>query len=173
MRPTPLPAILVAAALALPAAAVITRTYPLGDVIADADEIAEARVRRSDARRAEVTLSREAVLKGKPSWSTLRVRLTEGDDRTQVPAARRRLAAGARVILFSKRGRFALAYSDGAWLRLQPPVGPAKPWRFVHMEPFLRRTYRGSAADLRRVVTDVLAGRARAPEPDASVPPGF
>ena len=43
----------------------------------------------------------------------------------------------------------------------------------VHLEIYLRRTFRGTTAELQRTVSEVLAGRAQAPAPDPNVEPGY
>jgi len=166
--------LLPAAALSLPAAAVIQRLYPLGDVVRDADVIAVATVARRDARAHVVEVRHAADLKGKAGWSRTRFRLSGGDNRAQLPVLEKRLAPGRTVVLLGKPKRFMLGYVDGTWFRLAEPGDPKpEPWQFVHLELYLRRTYRGTSAELRRVVTDVLAGRAAAPAPDPTAKPGY
>ena len=158
--------------LALPAGAVIKRLYPLGDIIRDADMILVARVRANRGGLASVT--QVAALKGRPRWSSARFRLTGSDDRTQQPILAARLRQGRRMVLFGKNGRFMLGYVEGTWFRLaEPPAGTRKPWQFVHLEVYLRRTFRGTTAELQRTVSEVLAGRAPAPPPDPNVEPGY
>lgn len=161
-------------AAALPAGAVITRLYPLADVIAGADTIVVTRVTGREARRQTVDLKVTEPLKGKPPVPTFPVRLPGADDRTQVPILFQRLKPGRTVILFSKARRFTLGYVEGTWFRLaEPPRPGTQPWQFVHLEIYLRRTYHGTSAEMRRTVAGVLAGRAKAPEPEARVKPGY
>lgn len=159
--------------LAEPAVAVIARIYPLGEVIAGADTIAECRVSAAADRKQSVKLERNAALKGAPGWKSLLVRLTGGDDRTQAPVLAERLKAGRTVTLFRKANRFTLGYVEGTWFRLAEPAKSGAPWQFVHLEPYLRRTYRGTNAELRAVITAVLAGKANAPAPDPAAKPGY
>lgn len=159
---------------ASPVGAVITRIYPLADIIADADTMVTVRVASSNRRTHTVTVARAAELKGKAGWTRARWVLAGGDDRTQLPIIRTRLARGRTVVLFVKKQRFALGYVEGTWFRLAPPKDEGQGvWKFVHLEVYLRRTFHGSSADLQRTVTDVIAGRGTAPPPDPEVKPGY
>src|SRR5262245_34632875 len=98
---------------ATPAGAVITRLYPLADIIADADVIAAVKVTASSAKEHQIVVTRSAALKGRPGWTTARFRLSGGDDRAQLPVLETRLSRGRTVLLFVKKGRFALGYVEG------------------------------------------------------------
>jgi hypothetical protein len=167
-----LAAVAAAVAAALPAAAVITRLYPLSDIIGDADAIVSAQVAARDRKRQLVTLKRVRTLKGQAAWASSQIRLAGGDDRKQVPVIEARLTPGRQVLVFTKNGRFSLCYVEGTWFRVVPPADPKAPRQFVHLEPYLRRTYRGTSAELERVVAEVLAGKGTAPAPDPDTPPG-
>jgi hypothetical protein len=165
--------ILCVAAASVPGHGVITRLYPLGDVIADADTIVVAKVSSRDTKANTAALTRSAVLKGKPAWSKAQFRLSGGDNRTQLPVLKARLSPGRTVVLFSKSGKLALGYVEGTWFRLAPPRDERRgAWQFVHLEPYLRRTYRGTSADMHRTVAGVLAGKLEAPPPDPNAKPG-
>ncbi len=157
----------------LPAGAVITRLYPLADVIAGADTIVVARITTRDTRQQTAGLKVTEALKGKPAGATFRVRLAGANDKTQAPVLLQRLKPGRTVILFGKARKFTLGYVEGTWFRLAEPTGPAQPWQFVHLEVYLRRTFRGAGAELQRTVVGVLNGKMKAPAPDASVKPGY
>jgi hypothetical protein len=75
------------------------------------------------------------------------------------------------VVLFGSK-RFMLGFVEGSWFRLASPADPARgAWQFVHLEPYLRRTYHGSSAEMTRVVKGVLAGKVQPPPPDPSAKP--
>ena len=156
----------------LPAGAVIKRIYPLAAIIADADAIYPARVTARDRMAHRVTLWPAVALKGAPPAGPLKVTLTGGDDRTHIATLEQRLPPGRTILLFGKAKRFTLGYTNGTWFRLAEPAG-GKPWQFVHLEQFLPRTFHGKTEELQQVVADVLAGRAKAPDPDPNVKPGF
>jgi hypothetical protein len=163
---------LLALGLSIPAGAVITRLYPLGDVIADADLIAVAQVTARDTKQQSVTLKRVRTLKGKAPWSAPRLRLAGGDDRSQAPVLAARLSPGRQVVVFTKNGKFSLGYVEGTWFRIGAPANDGAEWPFVHLEPYLRRTFRGTGAELQKTVAEVLAGKGAAPPPDPDAKPG-
>ena len=165
------------ASLASPTGAVITRTYPLKDILADCDSIRVATVRPSTGgKRREFVHS--AVLKGRAGWKSATVDLTRADDHSQTPILAQRLKKGRSVVLFSRAGKFTLGFVEGTWFRLAPAKVPAKrgaptALQFVHLELYLRRTFHGSTAELRKVVADALAGKSTPPEADVTVKPGY
>lgn len=159
-------------AVCLPAQAVVTRLYPLSQIIADADSIAVAQVTTPAKHGKPVNLKITATLKGQLAGPTT-ANLHGGDDRSQLAVIRKRLVPGKPFVLFIKTGRFALGFAEGGWFRLAAPKAGTGPWQFVHLEPYLRRTYHGSTAALQQTITDALAGKTPAPEPDPKVKPGF
>src|SRR5439155_27384590 len=46
-------------------------------------------------------------------------------------------------------------------------------WGFTHFEPYLRKTFKGTTADLRQVIRAVLAGKKKAPPLDKKEKPGL
>jgi hypothetical protein len=91
-----------------------------------------------------------------------------------LPILEKRLVPGRLVVLFGKERRFMLGYAEGTWFRLAPSKREHRSeWQFVHLEPYLWRTFRGTGTELRRIVEGVLDGTVRAPEPDPRVGPGY
>jgi hypothetical protein len=164
--------VLCGAALCLPAGAVITRLYPLGDVISGADTIVVAQVKSSDRKKHRAALKTTRTLKGKAAWTELPVQVSGGDDRSQAALLEARLTPGRSVVLFNKGGKFTLGYVEGTWFRLAEPPKQGSPWPFVHLELYLRRTFKGTSAEMQQAVSDVLGGKP-APPPDPSAKPGY
>ncbi|MFO0849647.1 MAG: PQQ-binding-like beta-propeller repeat protein [Gemmataceae bacterium] len=167
----------VVALLAGPAAAFITRTVALKTVLADEQVMAVATV---EEQGPPVHLVVTESLKGKFPTSKLAIDFT-GDalaKREKHPEKLLpKLAKGARVVLFASKERggwTACAFADGAWCRVRgTPVGDGFTWALVHGEPYLRRTFKGTSAELEAVIRDCLAGKRTPPEPDSKEPPGF
>ena len=122
-------------------------------------------------------------LKGQVPFRRLPVSLT-GDAAArkdnQVPQLLDRLAADLPLVVFaSPHGQrtIAYAYANGTWFQLVGEAaadGGASPsFRFTHFEPYLRRTFKGTTAELQQVVADGLSGRKAPPEPDPNEPPGL
>jgi hypothetical protein len=156
------------------AGAVVKRIYPLDQIIADADTVTALRVESLDAKAHVAVLGRTRLMKGKPAWTKLTVRLSGGDDARQLPMIEARLTRPRLVILFSKTDLFALGYVEGTWFRIvEPPHPEADPWVFVHLEPYLRRTFHGTSAQMDRIAVAVARGARKGPPPDLYVPPGY
>ncbi len=156
---------------AAPAGAVITRLYPLADVVRDSDVIMALEVSARDPGKQHATLKRARLLKGQTAWSGGLLKLTSGDDKSQVPVLHARLAPKRRVLVFARGGKMALGYVEGTWFRAVPAPGSRTDWQLVHLEPYLRRTFRGPSAELEKAVGDGLAGK-KLPAPDPKVKPG-
>src|SRR5206468_11723030 len=88
-----------------------------------------------------------------------------------------RLRSGLPVLVFaSTRGprTGAFFYTDGTWFQVQGTRdGDSVRWALLRGEPYLRRTFKGTTAELKQVVTDALAGKKAPPEPNEKEPPGF
>src|SRR5262249_21823045 len=65
------------------------------------------------------------------------------------------------------------AYTNGTWFQLVGSADGGKvQWGFTHLEPYLRRTYKGTTAELRQVVVDGLAGKRKPPPVNPKEKPG-
>ncbi|HEV3237877.1 MAG TPA: PQQ-binding-like beta-propeller repeat protein [Gemmataceae bacterium] len=160
--------------------AVIQRLTPLKDVLAESQFIFVAKVDVIDPDKPSVVLKVDEQLKGKATFEKLPINLT-GDSEAKkldhTPQLLKRLAPKLTVIVFaSKQDKkyTAFAFSNGTWFQL---VGEEADrtvrWSFTHCEPYLRRTFKGSTADLKEIIEDGLAGKKKPPEPDAKEKPGL
>src|SRR5439155_1066803 len=67
-------------------------------------------------------------------------------------------------------------YTNGTWFQMvgqQPDGADPLVLAFTHCEPYLRRTFKGTTAQMRQVVLDGLSGKQKPPEPVADEPPGL
>src|SRR5262249_49322641 len=63
---------------------------------------------------------------------------------------------------------------NGTWMQLTGVKdGDTVRWSFTHLEPYLRRTYKGTTAEMKQTVQDALAGKKEPPAPDEKEMPGF
>ena len=165
-------------AIAGPAAAVIERPSALKTFLDGADAIFVAKVERLDPTRPAAVFTVGRVLKGTAGVARLPVNLA-GDKADQAAKLLERLAPGLPVVLFvtaTEAGtkRVALAYSDGTWFQvIGRQDGADVRWAFTHCEPYLRRTFKGSTAELEETVAGVLAGKRTPPKLDPREPPGL
>ena len=150
------------------AEAVITALYPLKDVLATGQYIFMAKINKIDPDKPALVLGVEEKLKGQPPFDKLAVNLTgdsEGQKAKHTPQLLKRLEADLPVVVFvNQRGKRyeAFVYSNGTWFQTigQTDKDDAAKirWAFTHCEPYLRRTFKGTTADLRQVIIDGLAG---------------
>ena len=68
----------------------------------------------------------------------------------------------------------AFGYTNGSWFCMESTkLGDGKlQWRLAQGEPYLRTTFKGTTAELNKVLVDHLAGKGRLPDP-VKAEPGF
>jgi outer membrane protein assembly factor BamB len=171
------------AALAPTAQALITNAPSLRFIIEEQRFIVVAKVDKVDAEKlGAVFVVEEDLKKTKFPVRKVVVNLTgdveaKKDDHTG--KLLKRLAPDLPLVLFVlERGDqyHAFGYTNGTWFQMvAKKVGePDKTvFAFTHCEPYLTRTYKGTTEELRKVVVDFLAGKAKPPEPNLKEPPGF
>jgi outer membrane protein assembly factor BamB len=168
--------------LVLPAVApaVVKNLIPLRTVLNGEQLIFEAKVEKLDPDKPFILLKPGEVWKGKLPFTTMPIDMT-GDPvakrENETPKIFKRLAAGLNIVMFvSKRGsRYtAFAYSNGTWFQVEGrgESDDQLTWAFLHGEPYLRRTFKGTTAELKQAVKDGLAGK-DVPKPDEKAEPGF
>jgi hypothetical protein len=70
----------------------------------------------------------------------------------------------------------AFSYSNGTWFQLlatKVPENQKTVFAFLHCEPYLRKTFKGTTEEMKTAVCDVVAGRAKPPEPNPKEPSGL
>src|SRR5207253_3135744 len=103
----------------------------------------------------------------------------EGKKGNHVQVMLERLEPGRKMIAFSsKRGkRFnAVAFMEGTWFSLLGTAdedGKTVRWKFLNCEPNLRGTFKGTTAELKKIIEDALAKKADPPSPNDKEPPGY
>jgi outer membrane protein assembly factor BamB len=167
-------------ALARPLPALITRLTPLADVLDDAGFIVTAKVEKLDPKRPAMVLAVDEVLKGKPGFQSMPV-LLEGDrraiDRKEPPQLLERVAVKLPLVVFvMKRGdkHFGFCYTNGTWFSiLGVKVDGGLRWSFTHLEPYLRRTFKGTTKEMVQTIRDALSGKRKPPPPADKEKPGL
>ena len=174
--------LLVVALSAAPAPAVIKVLTPLSKVVTPVPFIFVAEVDKVDPDKPSVIFKFSENLKGKTTLERLPVNLTgdsfsKKDGHTKVMLDR--LAPGRKLILFvvEEKGKlYATGFIEGTWFQMDGTVDQdtkAVRWAFLHAEPYFRRTFKGTTAELKAVIEGAVAGTKKPPEPDESVPHGF
>jgi outer membrane protein assembly factor BamB len=165
---------------AMQARAFITALTPLQNVLKQSTFIVSTNVESVDADKPEMVLVVDEHLKGKSPLRRLAILLrgdTEAKKRNHVPQILKRVAPRLPLLLFilqQDKKLTALAYTNGTWFRMiGDESAGAIHWSFAHGEPYLRKTFKGSTAELKQVVLDGLSGKKAPPKPDAKEKPGF
>ena len=173
-------AVLLVVLLVAPSQALITRLTALQDLISDANLILLTRVELLDGERPAVVLAIDEALKGKPTWKKVPV-LLKGDGRAikfkESPQLLKRLAVKLPVVLLlsEREGNYGgFAFTNGTWFSLVGTAdGQEVRWAFTHLEPYLRRTFKGTTPEMVQVIRDALAGKKKPPAPDEREKPGL
>lgn len=185
MRRTSALAALALLLLSASAQAVITKLTPLGEVLESDQYAFVAKVEKLDPTnkdRPAAVFTLEKKLKGEPPFARIPVNMT-GDDEAKkagdTKAVFDRLDASRQLVFFvRKQGKLynAKVFVEGTWFSLYgqlDPDGKTVRWAFLHGEPFLRRTFKGTSAEMVKAVEDALAKKAKPPEPDEKEKPGY
>jgi outer membrane protein assembly factor BamB len=164
------------------AGAVITVLTPLRDALARNQFICVAKIEKFLPEKPAAVLVVTDDLKGKLPYRRLPVTLT-GDAASQKSGQTtqllKRLAIDLPLVLFANEseGRLEVfAYTNGTWFMLRGQRGdsPEKAvLAFKHLEPWLRRTFKGTTAELRQVIVDALSSKKQPPDANPSEPPGL
>jgi hypothetical protein len=158
--------------LALLLAAYIDAVYPLGQFVAESEVVAELRLEKADPATRTAIARVVRSIKGKAPFEQVRLSLGTGQD-WHPDAVMPHLVPGAPLLLFANPERRAEIYLNRFFLQVygDPAAAPEKAWwTFTHIEIRCNRTFNGTVEELAKVVDDVVAGRRKAPEPDAKLP---
>jgi outer membrane protein assembly factor BamB len=163
-----------------PARAVITALTPLSGVLNENAVICTAVVEKVDPDAPGMVLSVDEMLKGKPSFKKLAVNLTGDADsqkKNETPVILKRVAPKLTLLLFlnsNDKNVTAFAYTNGTWFQMAGAAEDGDVLRlpFTHIEPYLRRTFKGTTAELKQVAVDGLSGKKEPPDPNQKEKPG-
>ena len=164
----------------------ITAKLPLRQVLNDATYICTVKVETIDTDKLGAVLVVDEVLKGKFPVRRFPVNLTgdaEAKKYDHTKQLLKRLAPRMTIVLFvnvsKEKDRVnygVFSYSNGTWFQLlatKAPEGEKTVFRFLHCEPYLRRTYKGTTEEMKTLINDVLAGIATPPEFNDKEAPGL
>ncbi len=163
------------------ARAVIAAPTSLAAKLKDTHYIVVTKVDKLLPERPALVLTVEEDLKGKFPLRRLPINAKGDADAEKlghIPKLMKRLAPGLPVVLLvNHRGKFynTFAFTNGTWFFLQgQQVGPDEvAWSLLHGEPNLRQAYAGTTDQFRKLLMDVLAGKAEPPAMNPKEEPGF
>jgi hypothetical protein len=159
-------------ALSTAAWAYIEVLYPLQQFMNESEVIAVGAIEKTDAKSKACVVKITKTLKGKCAYEKVRINVGAGRE-WHPEAVAKHLVEGAPVVIFYNAERRGEIYLNRFFMQLygDPNAAPDKAWwNFTHIEIHCNRTYNGSAEDLTKLVTDVLAGKRKAPAPDPKIP---
>lgn len=167
------------------APAVITVLTPLAGILESDTYIFVAKADKLDPDnkdRPTATFKLDKKLKGEPPFDRIPVNMTGDDDAKKAGDTKTvfdRLDGTREVVFFvRKQGKLynAKAFVEGSWFSLYGTLdadGKTVRWAFLHGEPFLRRTFKGTSAELVKIIEDARANKAKPPEPDDKEKGGY
>ncbi|HSQ55885.1 MAG TPA: hypothetical protein VLM40_09065, partial [Gemmata sp.] len=169
--------------LVTPAApAVIQKLTPLAEILENDDYILLATIDKLEPEKPLAVFKVEKVFKGKPAYERIAVNMT-GSEEANKSGDRKiifdRLDPSRKVVFFvGKRGKNhnAKVFVEGSWFSVHGTEDPADKtvrWAFLNGEPFLRRTFKGTTAEMVKTIEDGLAGKAKPPAPNEKEKPGY
>ncbi len=167
------------------AQAVITVLTPLAGILESDTYIFVAKVDALDPTnkdRPTATFKLDKKLKGEPPFERIPVNMTGNDEAKKAGDTKTifdRLDDKREIVFFvRKQGKLfnAKAFVEGSWFSLYGTLdadGKTVRWAFLHGEPFLRRTFKGTSAELVKTIEDALTKKAKPPEPDEKEKGGY
>lgn len=174
------------------APAVIKATSPLTLFVRDATQIVQVRVTQFDADKNRMGFEVEQDIKAKLADRSMPVVWKlEPDSKWEgirtLPRVLKCFGPDQKAILFmndvggfwhnkgnTRKFPIAFGYTNGSWFCLESTkLDNAKLlWRLAQGEPYLRTTFKGTTAELNKVLVEHLAGKGKLPEP-VKAEPGF
>ncbi|MBY0461293.1 MAG: hypothetical protein K2V38_28545, partial [Gemmataceae bacterium] len=167
------------------ASGVITVLTPLAGILESDTYIFVAKADKLDPdnkERPTATFKVEKKLKGEPPFDKIPVNMTGNDEGKKAGDTKTifdRLDDKRELVWFvRKQGKTfnAKVFVEGSWFSVYGTLdadGQTIRWAFMNGEPFLRRTFKGTSAEMVKTVEDALAKKADPPKPDEKEKPGY
>jgi len=165
--------------------AVITANTPLKQVVDGAPFIFVAKVKEVLPDKPALVLEHDENIKGEAPFARMPVNLT-GDEEstkgkhTQVILDRVDKDVPIIVVIAAKKGKkyIAFGYTEGTWFQMEGRIEKddgkdVVRWAFLHAEPYLRRTFKGTTAELKQIISDAVKKKKDPPVPNEKEEPGF
>src|SRR5262245_32004120 len=160
--------------------AVIKSLVPLKTYLVGAKHICVAKVDSLAPDRPGMVLTVESDLKGKLPVRRLPINMTgdkEAKEAGDSVKMFKRLAKDLPVVLFvveRPEGLSTFGYTNGTWFQmLGQKDGDSYRWSFLHCEPYLRCTFKGTTTQLQQSIKDFLDKKKEPPPPNKDEKPGL
>ena len=172
--------------------AVIKATSPLRLFVRDATQIVQVRVTRFEPDSNRLVCDVEQDIQGKLEQRKMNVVWkVEPDSKWEgvraLPRVLKSFGPDQEAILFindtggfwhnagnERKNPIAFGYTNGTWFCMESTKleNGKLLWQLAQGEPYLRTTFKGTTAELNKVLVDHLAGKGKLPEP-VKEEPGF
>jgi outer membrane protein assembly factor BamB len=164
--------------------AVITALIPMSDIVEKEQFIFVAKVQEILPDKPAMVLVPSGNLKGEAPFVRMPINLA-GDaeakkgKHTDLLLERVEKDLPIVVIATKRGGRFiAFGFTNGTWFSMDGRIEKQEGkeivrWSFLHCEPYLRRTFKGTTDEMKQVVTDAVAKKKEPPAPDEKEKPGY
>jgi hypothetical protein len=171
---------------------VIKATSPLKLFVRDATQIVQVRVTKLDAEKRRLVFDVEQNIEGEWEQRSMNVVWKfEPDSKWEgiraLPRLLKSFGPDQQAILFindaggfwhnkgnERKNPIAFGYTNGSWFCLESTKldNGKLLWTLAQGEPYLRSTFKGTTAELNKVLVDHLAGKGKLPDP-VKEEPGF
>jgi outer membrane protein assembly factor BamB len=166
--------------------AVVTAKTPLDSIESAAMYIIVGKVEKHFPDKPAMLVAITEDIKGKAPFRQLPINCKVADEKTfkdnQIEPLLKRFGSDAEIIFFINRpaaGRKNLityGYTNGTWFQIiGTPTGEKDKYVFglTSAEPYFRKSFKGTNDELKKVLKDHAAGKAKLPPLDDKVPAGF
>jgi len=166
-------AVALLAALSLPAHSYIEAMYPLQQMIAECEVIAEGVIEKADVKNKTAVAKITKNIKGKCHYEQIRMNLSGGQF-WHSEVIMKHMVVGAPVVMLYNAGRQGEMYVNRFFIQLYGDAGapPDKAWwNYTHIEIRCNRTYCGPVDEFIKLLNEIQAGKVKAPAPDPKIRP--
>ena len=164
--------------------AVITAKTPLSAIEASAVYILIGRVDKHFPDKPAMLVTAFEDIKGKAPFRNLPINCKVEDEKTakenQIEPLLKRFGPDMEIIFFVAAPRadrhITFAFTNGTWFQLigtKTGEGANVVFSLKSAEPYFRKSFKGTTAELRKLLKDHAAGKATLPPLDEKVAPGF
>jgi outer membrane protein assembly factor BamB len=163
--------------------AVITAKMPLKDIEGPARYILVGKVDKYFPDKPAMLVSVVDDIKGKAPFRKLPINCKIDDAKTvkenQIEPLLKRFGPDLEIIVFlypRGKGFITYGFTNGTWFQLRGEQTGAKDevrFALTSAEPYFRKSFKGTTEELRKLLKDHAAGKAKLPPLDDKVEPGF
>jgi outer membrane protein assembly factor BamB len=162
--------------------AVVTAKTPLKAIAGSSSYILVGKVEKFFPEKPAMLVVAIEDIKGKAPFRQLPINCKVADEKAfkenKIEPLLKRLGPDMEIIIFlapRDNGYITFAFTNGTWFQLEgTQVGKDQVVFNLHSaEPYFRKSFKGSTEELRKLLKEYIAGKAKLPPVDDKVEPGF